>query len=77
MRRARIPMALTNGLSPHPRLRIIPAVKLGIEARDLTCVVYLTHRMKEDVIHARLSEELPDGIDIASVDAPKTHGATR
>lgn len=67
LRRAGIPVAFSEGFNPHIKLKVIPALKLGVESRDLKVIV----RLKEDFENTRLKEllqnNLPIGIEILEV----------
>ena len=66
-RRAEIPIEITKGFSPHPRLSIEPALKLGLESRDLKAVFKLEGWMKAGDVRERLQHQLPEGIEILDV----------
>ena len=67
LRRAGIPVAFSEGFNPHIKLKVIPALKLGVESSDLKVVL----RLKEDFENARLKDllqnNLPIGIEILEV----------
>ena len=65
-RRAGLPLAFTEGFSPHPRIKIEPALKLGLES-DLMAEVILDGSISADDVEARLKNEMPAGIDIIEV----------
>lgn len=66
-RRAELPLLLTEGFNPHPKIKIEPALKLGLESDDLRLEVVLNEKISPDKLKTRLVKELPAGIEIAEV----------
>ena len=66
-RRADLPVAITEGFNPHPKLKIEPALKLGLESDDLRAEIVLTEKVPPDEIRERLKKELPSGIEIVQI----------
>ncbi len=66
-RRARLRLSLTEGFNPHPKIKVEPAVKLGIEADDLRAEIVLEENISPEDLKERLMKELPKGIDIIDV----------
>lgn len=66
-RRARCKLSLTEGFNPHPKIKIEPAVKLGVEASGLRAEIALDEIIQPKDLQERLSKELPDGIKIIEV----------
>jgi radical SAM-linked protein len=66
-RRAGMPLSLTEGFNPHPKVKIEPALKLGLESSDLKAEIILSKPFSSNEILERLQKELPDGIDIKEV----------
>lgn len=66
-RRARLRLSLTEGFNPHPKIKIEPAVKLGIEANDLKAEIVLDEIIPPRDLEERLKKELPAGIEIIDV----------
>lgn len=64
MRRARIPMKISCGFNPHPKLSIKRALKLGLESEGEEAVIALREFLKPAEFKERLSAELPAGITI-------------
>ena len=64
LRRAEVPVEITKGFNPHPRLSIEPALKLGVEGRGMQAVFKLEGWMKTSEIMDRLRKKLPEGIEI-------------
>ncbi len=66
-RRADLPLALTEGFNPHPKLKVEPALKLGVESKDLKAEMVLHTFVSSEDIRRRLDGELPTGIEITDV----------
>lgn len=64
MRRAELPIKITQGFNPHPKLSIKRALKLGLESESEEAKIELTQKIKEDDFLMRLNEQLPCGIKI-------------
>ena len=66
-RRAGLPLYLTQGFNPHPRIKIEPALKLGVEGKDLRAEIILRENLAADKVKSALESELPEGICIRNV----------
>ena len=64
MRRAELPVKVTQGYSPHFKLSIKRALKLGIESDNEEAVVVLNRLVDSGEFKARLQMQLPEGIVI-------------
>ena len=58
---------LTEGFNPHPKIKIEPALKLGLESDNLRAEILLSEEISPAEIRERLCGELPDGIEIMEV----------
>lgn len=67
LRRADLPMKMTEGFSPHPKLSIKRALKLGLESNSEEAMVVLKESMKPEDFQERLQKQLPEGIEIREV----------
>jgi radical SAM-linked protein len=67
MRRADLPLKMTEGFSPHPKLSIRRALKLGIESDNEEAVVVLREQISPEEFKDRLQKQLPEGIEIRDV----------
>ncbi len=67
MRRAGLPLKLSEGFSPHPKLSLMRALKLGAESDREQGAVILREFVRMDDIKRRLQEQLPDGVSILAV----------
>jgi len=67
LRRAEVPVKITEGFHPHPKLSIARALKLGVESDKETAIVSLREFIKPDEFKKRLQSQLPEGIIIQEV----------
>jgi radical SAM-linked protein len=67
MRRADLPLKISQGFNPHPKLSIARALKLGLESEAEEASVTLTENIPAFDFQQRLQKELPCGIEIKSV----------
>lgn len=66
MRRAGLPIAMTEGFSPHPKMSFKRALKLGVESDNEEALFYINGWIKPEEFKERLQSQLPDGIIITS-----------
>jgi len=66
-RRAGVPVALTEGYNPHPRISIQPALKLGKESDSLEAAFRLSGWMAPEDMRCRLQGSLPEGIELKKI----------
>jgi radical SAM-linked protein len=64
MRRADFPLKMTEGFSPHPKISIRRALKLGLESDNEEASVVLKELIRLEEFKERLQEQLPQGIEI-------------
>ncbi|HPD14607.1 MAG TPA: TIGR03936 family radical SAM-associated protein [Planctomycetota bacterium] len=74
LRRAGLPVRMTQGFNPHPKLSIAAALPLGLEACDEALEVELEPTVSPDDVLRRLGEQLPNGVRLRSA-AAVPHGA--
>lgn len=67
LRRADLPIKMTQGFSPHPKLSIKRALKLGLESDNEEAVVVFKEQINPEEFKQRLQKQLPEGIYIKSV----------
>ncbi len=67
MRRADLPLKLTEGFSPHPKLSLKRALKLGVESQEEEAAVVLQFPVAPEDFWHRLQKQLPEGIQIKNV----------
>lgn len=64
MRRAELPVKITQGYSPHFKLSTKRALKLGIESDNEEASVVLTRLVDRGEFRDKLQRQLPEGIVI-------------
>lgn len=64
MRRANLPLKMSEGFSPHPKLSIARALKLGLESENEEASIMLKESMSVDEFKDRLQKQLPQGMEI-------------
>ncbi len=67
MRRADLPLKLSEGFSPHPKLSFKRALKLGLESEHEEAAVLLRLPVFPAEFKSRLQPQLPEGINIKDV----------
>jgi radical SAM-linked protein len=63
-RRAGLPLYFTQGFSPHPKLILKRALKLGLESDVEEGQIILMRPINHRIFQNRLNEQLPEGIRI-------------
>lgn len=66
-RRAGLPLAYTQGFSPHPRLNLASALPLGFTGEQEIIDAWLEHDLPILEIQAALSAALPPGLKISTI----------
>ncbi|MCS6926227.1 MAG: TIGR03960 family B12-binding radical SAM protein [Candidatus Binatia bacterium] len=64
VRRARLPVAYSQGYHPLPRLSFGPALPLGVESEAEFLDIELSEHLAPQTVHERLAAELPHGFAI-------------
>ena len=67
-RRADFPLKLSEGFSPHPKLSIKRALKLGLESDNEEASVLLKEAFSLQDFKERLQRQLPKGIEVKNVE---------
>jgi radical SAM-linked protein len=67
LRRADLPVKITEGFNPHPKLSIKRALKLGLESEHEEATVVLKEQIIPEEFKEKLQGQLPQGIEIKSV----------
>lgn len=67
LRRAALPVALTEGKRPRPKLSFGPALALGVESVCEVLDVTLSEPWPPERIQERLNEVLPEGIGVTGI----------
>ena len=69
MRRADLPLQITQGFHPHPKFSIKRALKLGLESESEEATIVLTEAIDPAVFKNRLQQQMPEGIAIKEAKA--------
>lgn len=65
MRRAEIPVKITEGFNPHPKLSIKRALKLGLESDNEEATIALKELISPEEFIGKLNKQLPQGISLS------------
>jgi radical SAM-linked protein len=64
LRRSGLPIAITKGFNPHPKVSLGRALKLGLESEEESAVFYFDKAVEARDFIDKLNEQLPEGIKI-------------
>ncbi|UCC69347.1 MAG: DUF2344 domain-containing protein [Armatimonadota bacterium] len=64
MRRAQLPLLLSQGHNPHPKLSLGPPLPLGATGDAELLAVHLTEALDPEEVKERLNEQLPPSLEI-------------
>ena len=67
MRRAELPLKMSEGFSPHPKLSLKRALKLGVESEHEEASILLRFPVAPVDFKNRLQKQLPEGIQVKDV----------
>lgn len=67
LRRSELPITISKGFNPRPKISIEPALKLGEESDRLELTVKMDQWIKPSLFKTKLQAELPEGITIEEV----------
>jgi radical SAM-linked protein len=67
MRRADLPLKMTEGFSPHPKLSLKRALKLGVESEAEEASIVLKVPVTQEEFMDKLNYCLPEGIKVTDV----------
>lgn len=67
-RRADIPLVISQGFSPRPKISFKRALKLGIESESEEAVFHLNGQISKEDFENRLQAQLPEGIVIKNIE---------
>ena len=67
MRRADLPLKMSEGFSPHPKLSLKRALKLGVESEHEEASIVLRFPVEPADFKNRLQKKLPEGIEVKDV----------
>ena len=62
MRRAGLPLKITQGFSPHLKISINRALKLGAQSLDEALTVHMSKRIEPALFIESLNKNLPEGV---------------
>jgi radical SAM-linked protein len=68
LRRAELPLAYSEGFTPHPRISIAAPLPLGVTSEAELMDVFLTRRVSPNFFFRAISAQLPHGIDVTRVE---------
>jgi radical SAM-linked protein len=68
MRRAELPLKMSEGFSPHPKFSLKRALKLGVESENEEGSVVLRIPQDAEEFKNKLQEQLPEGVIIKHVE---------
>ena len=68
LRRAALPVVLSQGFTPRPKMSIAQALALGIEGRREVLDLELTEPLEAEDIRMRLAAVLPPGLDLVEAE---------
>ncbi|MDP2906043.1 MAG: TIGR03936 family radical SAM-associated protein [Candidatus Omnitrophota bacterium] len=64
MRRAELPLKMTEGFSPHPKFSIHKALKLGVASSSELATIALKGWVSPEDFKEKLKKQLPQGLEI-------------
>lgn len=65
LRRSMLPITITKGFNPHPKISINKALRLGVESEKEEATFYLDRAdVKPEEFKDRLNGQLPEGLRI-------------
>ena len=70
-RRAGLPVVITKGFSPHLKISILKALKLGRESAAEEAVFYMEKGMAPEEFADSLNGQLPAGVRVLKADEPR------
>ena len=68
VRRAEMPVTLTQGFSPHLKISITRALKLGVESSGEEAVFHMDREMRPENFVDAMNAKLPEGVRILSAE---------
>lgn len=67
-RRCKLPLSMTQGFNPHPKISFPLALALGVASLDEVMELELAEEQDADRLHATLNEHSPAGLQFTSVE---------
>ena len=68
VRRAEMPVTLTKGFSPHLKISITRALKLGVESSGEEAVFHMDQAVRPQDFTDLMNAKLPEGVKILSAE---------
>jgi len=68
LRRADLPVAITQGYSPRIKISISRALKLGVESRAEEAVFYMDRHIEPSDFIKRFNEKSPQGVAVLTAE---------
>lgn len=65
-RRANLAVEITKGFSPHLKISILKALKLGLESQGEKALFSMAERTGPDLFMQSINKKLPEGIRVLS-----------
>ena len=69
LRRAELPVRMSQGFNPHPKMSILLALPVGVEADQEAIEIDFEPPVAPEVVQQRLGAQLPEGIRVAEAQA--------
>lgn len=66
LRRAGLPAVITKGFSPHIKMSVMKALKLGVESVSEEAVFYMSEKLSPRDFAEAINAKLPYGIKVTS-----------
>ena len=78
LRRIDLPLAMSEGFHPHPKINFPSALAVGVEGISEVVEVAITEAVETATLQQRLDGQLPEGLTIVDIrlmndNEPKTH----
>lgn len=67
LRRARLPLAYSQGFKPHPRIQIAAALPLGFTSSNDLMDIWLEEDIPLAALHSQIEAVLPPGLQLNSI----------
>jgi len=67
LRRSGLPIFITSGFNPHPKLSFERALKLGQASSNEVCFIFLKELLDETSVKDSLQKQLPEGLNIKEI----------
>ena len=67
IRRAELPVVITKGFSPHLKISITRALKLGVESGSEELVMNMNEPVAPDIILRSMNSKLPAGVQLKEI----------